>query len=169
MATRGKRKSEKHLALVRAEVTPASKLSEAASQAVRYTARQECDCRASGAFHAWRDKSLVPAFNDMISISNAWGIPPPGKRAVIEFVTATISVPVGEFARLRMYTSLGTAPSNLDLALTAQGRSGGLQVLTCTHNVRVYSDRTIDFNINRDNAQTPGYALVCVSGYLVDA
>jgi transposase len=88
---------------------------------------------------------------------------------VIELVTATINVPQGEFARLRMFTSLGSAPSNLDLTLTPQGQFGGQQILMCTHNVRVYSDSLIEFNVNRDNAQTSGNAFICISGYLVDA
>jgi hypothetical protein len=63
----------------------------------------------------------------------------------------------------------GTAASNLDFTLTPQGQVAGQQILIGTHNVRVYSDSLIEFNVNRDNAQTTGHAFVCISGYLVDA
>src|SRR5262245_40984473 len=136
---------------------------------VRHVMTNECDCRASSAFHAWREEPLPKSWNMSISFNPAWDIPPAGKRAVIELVTATIYVPQGEFARLRLFTSLGQAASNLDFTLTPQGQVGGQQILTCTHNVRVYSDSLIEFNVNRDNAQTTGSAFICISGYLVDA
>lgn len=87
---------------------------------------------------------------------------------MIELVTATISVPKGEWARLRMYTSLGTVPSNLDLVLTPQGHFNGRQILVATHTLHSYSDQIIEFNINRDNAETEGDAFICISGYLID-
>ena len=133
----------------------------------RHVPRRCRDCRVENAFHAWRDQHLTPSFNSLISFSN-WGIPPAGKRAVIELVTATISVPSGEWARLRMFTSLGFTPSNLDFVLTPQGQVSGHQVLVATHAVRVYSDQLIEFNLNRDNAQTEGNAFICISGYMID-
>lgn len=170
MPKKSKKNYESHKAIVRAETRPAPKQAEAVSRAVvRRKATGECDCRALSAFHAWRDEPLPPAFNVAIDFNPAWGIPPAGKRAVIELVTATIYVPSGEFARLRMYTSLGFAASNLDFTLTPQGQVGGQQILMCTHAVRVYSDSLIEFNVNRDNAQTTGSAFICISGYLVDA
>jgi hypothetical protein len=81
----------------------------------------------------------------------------------------TIVVPQGEFARLRLFTSLGFYASNLDFVLTPQGLVGGQQILECTHLVCVYSDSLIEFNVNRDNAQTTGNAFICISGYLIDA
>ena len=135
---------------------------------VREHVAQPCkECRVDNAFHAWRDQHLTPSFNWLIDFSN-WGIPPAGKRAVIELVTATISVPKGESARLRMYTSLGSTPSNLDFVLTPQGTVGGRDLFVATHSVRVYSDQLIEFNVNRDNAQTEGDAFICISGYLID-
>lgn len=128
----------------------------------------ECkECRVENAFHSWRSQKLTPSFNWNIDFTGTVNIPI-GKRAVIEFVTATVHVPNGERARLRMYTNLGFAPSNLDLVLTPQGQAGGRETLVATHTVRVYSDRSIHFNVNRDNAQTEGYALICISGYFVD-
>jgi hypothetical protein len=103
-----------------------------------------------------------------INFNQDWGIPASGKRAVIELVTATISVPQGERARLRLSTSLGTAASNLDFVLTPQGQVSDHDLLVATHMVRVYSDNLIEFNVNRDNAVTGGHALICISGYLVD-
>lgn len=147
---------------------PSQQADLAWSPAIRTHVAQRCtDCRVENAFHAWRNEHLIPAFNVFISFE-VWGIPPAGKRAVIEQVTATTSVPNGEWARLRMYTSLGTTPSNLDLVLTPQGQVGGRQMLVATHGVRVYSDRLIEFNVNRDNAQTEGDAFICISGYLID-
>jgi hypothetical protein len=168
MPTKSKKKSQSQKALVRAEVRPAQ--DEPASRAVvRRRVTLECDCRALGAFHAWREEPLPPSFNVIIDFNPAWGIPPSGKRAVIELRTATIHVPSGEFARLRMYTSLGSAASNLDLTLTPQGQVAGQQILMCTHAVRVYSDSLIEFDVNRDNPQTTGSAFICISGYLIDS
>jgi hypothetical protein len=129
-------------------------------------APQKCtECRVENAFHQWREHHLTPSFNRKIDFA---GVIPKGKRAVIELVTATISVPIGEWARLRMNTSLGSAASSLDLFLTPQGQVGSRQILVATHTLRVYSDSVIGFIVNRDNAQTEGDAFICISGYLVD-
>jgi hypothetical protein len=136
---------------------------------VRTTALAACDdCRAVNAFQAWHDQELTPSFNWEISFAD-YGIPPTGKRAVVELVTAQIIVPQGEWARLRMYTSLGTIPSNLDLFLTFQGNVSSQSIYVATHSIRAYSDGPISFDVNRDNAETGGYALICISGYLADA
>jgi hypothetical protein len=167
---KSKKNLERQEALVRGEVRRTASEAEAVVHAVvRRKATPDCDCRALSAFHAWRDEPLPPSWNVFVNFNPAWGIPPAGKIAVIELVTATILVPAGEFARLRMYTSLGSAASNLDLTLTSQGQVGGQRILVCTHAVRVYSDSMIDFDVNRDNPQTTGSALICISGYLVDA
>jgi hypothetical protein len=120
-----------------------------------------CDCRARNAYHEWHDVNLPASFNMAISFSI-----PVKTRMVVEFVTATVTVPAGEMARLRMYTGLGTSPSNLDLTLTPQGVVDGQQILVATHRARAYADSMLSFNVNRDNAITSGYALICVSGYL---
>ena len=134
--------------------------------AVRVTVPQTCDdCRAATAFQAWHSLDLTPSFNWLVSFAD-YGIPPAGKRAVIELVTAQIIVPAGEWARLRMYTSLGTQPSNLDLFLTFQGNVSGQAIYDATHSLRAYSDGPIEFDINRDNAETAGSALICISGYI---
>jgi hypothetical protein len=137
--------------------------------AVRTTAPGACDdCRAVSAFQAWHDLELTPSSNWEVSFAD-YGIPPAGKIAVIELVTAQIIVPEGEWARLSMFTSLGTQASNLDLFLTFQGNVSGQSIYDATHSIRAYSDGTIEFDINRDNAETSGYALICISGYLADA
>ncbi|MGA8658169.1 MAG: hypothetical protein WB586_18655 [Chthoniobacterales bacterium] len=64
-----------------------------------------CDCRARNAFHEWHDANLPPSFNVEIGFSI-----PAKSRMVVEFVTATVAVPAGEMARLRMFTGLGTSP-----------------------------------------------------------
>ena len=134
--------------------------------AVRTTAAGTCDdCRATTAFQAWHSLDLSPSFNWLVSFAD-WHIVPKGKRAVIELVTAQIIVPAGEWARLRMYTSLGTVPANLDLFLTFQGSVGGNSIYDATHSLRAYTDSDIEFDINRDNATTSGSALICISGYI---
>jgi hypothetical protein len=135
----------------------------------RHSEHKTCaDCRAFTAFHAWHDQKLTPSFNWSIDFTTNVNIPS-GKRAVIELVTATIIVPTGEKARLRLSTSLGTTPSNFDLSLTPQGTVAGEDVLMGTHTIRAYSDSLIGFDVNRDNAQTEGNAFICISGYLADA
>lgn len=126
------------------------------------------DCRAETAFQLWATQDLTPSFNSEIDFS-AYGIPPTGKRAVIELVTAQIVVPQGEWVRLRMYTSLvGSGTGNFDLFLTFQGSYGGQAIYVASHNIRAYTDGLLAFDVNRDNAQTTGSALIAVSGYLAD-
>ncbi len=106
----------------------------------------------------------TPSFNwfiDFTSVNIA-----AGKRAVIELVTATIRVPAGEWARLRMYTSLGFAPSNLDRTLKPQNAAGSGRILMATHSLPVYSDHDVSLSVNRDNASTSGNSFICISGYL---
>jgi len=124
------------------------------------------DCRATTAFQAWHSVEMTPSFNWMVDFGD-WNIVPKGKRAVIELVTAQIIVPSGEWTRLRMYTSLGTTPSNLDLFVTFQGNVSGNAIYVATHSLRAYTDNLIEFDINRDNAATSGSALICISGYVV--
>jgi hypothetical protein len=139
---------------------------EAPRPRLRTTVERGCeDCRAQTAFQAWEGTELEPAFNFGIDFAE-WQLIPPGKRAVIELVTAHIFVPEGEWARLRLYTSLGTVPSNLDLVVVPQSVVGGQQQFVATHSLRVYSDSLIAFNIGRDNDTTTGEAFVCISGYL---
>jgi hypothetical protein len=111
----------------------------------------------------WRDTNLTPSFNYEINFSL-----PSGKRLVVELVTATIEVPAGESVRLRMFTGIGMTAGNFDLVVVAQGLAGGQAIWTATHSLRTYADSLLAFNINRDNAMTPGSALVCVSGHIVD-
>jgi hypothetical protein len=134
--------------------------------AMRTTTAGACDdCRATTAFQAWHSVNMTPSLNTIVSFADR-KIVPKGKRANIELVTAQIIVPSGEWARLRMYTSLGTVPSNLDLFLTFQGNFSNNAIYTATHSLRAYTDNDIDFDINRDNATTSGSALICISGYI---
>jgi hypothetical protein len=141
-----------------------------ASVPVRASVSVGCDdCGARAAFTRCGGTDFVtPAFNDEIDLGGP-NFVPAGKRAVIELVTATISVPDGEWARLRMFTSLGQAAGNFDLALVHQGVLNGKAQLVATHTLRAYTDGLLSFNINRDNPETAGEAFVCVSGYLADA
>ena len=145
---------------------PGSQKSLAGSN-LRTETKGACDdCRATSAFQAWHSLEMTPSYNWEISFDD-WKIVPKGKRAVIELVTAQIIVPQGEWARLRMYTSLGTVPSNLDLFVTFQGNVSGNAIYEATHSLRAYTDHDIEFDINRDNATTSGSALICISGYIV--
>jgi hypothetical protein len=147
--------------------SPASRATLPGS-AVRATTAGTCDdYRATTAFQAWHSIDMTPSFNWEVSFAD-WKIVPKGKRAVVELVTAQIIVPSGEWARLRMYTSLGTVPSNFDLFLTFQGNVSGNAIYTATHPLRAYTDNEIDFDINRDNATTSGSALICISGYIAN-
>src|SRR6266542_5370465 len=122
---------------------------------------EPCDPCAANGFLQWHDAQLDPSFNVEISFQ-----PPPGLRLVIELVTATVEVPAGESARLRMFTGFSNGqPGNFDLALTLQGIVNGQAVYVATHSMRTYTDGFLSFNVNRDNAVTPGYALISVSGY----
>jgi hypothetical protein len=153
--------------LLREKAQPPGVVKSSASRSlVRTTVHQKCeDCRAITAYHAWHALELTPSFNWEVSFAD-YGIPPAGGRAVIELVTAQILVPEGEWARLRMYTSIGELPSNIDLFLTFQGNVTGQAVYVATHAIRAYSDGPIEFDINRDNGETSGQALICISGYL---
>ena len=145
---------------------PRGQAARTSGSMIRNTTQHCDDCRATSAFHAWHSVDMTPSFNWFVSFAD-YGIPPAGKHAVIELVTAQILVPQGEWARLRMFTSLGTLPSNIDLFMTFQGNVSGQSVYSATHSIRAYSDGPIDFDINRDNAITSGSALICISGYLV--
>jgi hypothetical protein len=151
---------------IRSSVQPPVKRGAPAPAKSRGKAKPTCDdCRATTAFHAWHNVDLQPAFNVTVSFAD-WNIAPKGKRAVIELVTAEAIVPSGEWIRLRMNTSLGSVPSNLDLVLTFQGNVGDKAVYVATHSLRAYTDNEIEFTINRDNANTTGSALICISGYI---
>jgi hypothetical protein len=164
MATRDKEKSS--AAPVRDTTQESASRGTLPRTAVRTATAGECeDCRATTAFQAWHDVELAPSFNTSVSFAD-WKIIPKGKRAVIELVTTQIVVPANEWARLRMYTSLGSVPSNLDLFLTFQGNVSGNAIYDATHSLRAYTDNEIDFDINRDNATTSGSALICISGYI---
>lgn len=166
MAKQDTQKSKSSATSVRSAVKTSSAEVIAPGAIVRTTAKGSCDdCRATTAFQAWHSVDLPPSFNMMVSFAD-WKIIPKGKRAVIELVTAQIIVPSGEWARLRMYTSLGSVPSNIDLFLTFQGNVGSNTIYVATHSLRAYSDNEIEFDINRDNATTTGTALICISGYI---
>ena len=121
------------------------------------------DWCALSAWHNWTDIHMRPAWNH----GGLGFLVPKGKILVVELVTATIVVPFGEAARLRMNTALGGRPSNLDLALTLQGTPNGIAIWVCTQSLRAYSDLMVDFSVNRDNPWTEGDAFVSVSGHLV--
>jgi hypothetical protein len=166
MAKQDKQKDKSNAAPVRSTVEASIAQEVVPRSMVRTTAKGSCDdCRATTAFQAWHSVNLQPSFNVTVSFAD-WKIVPKGKRAIIELVTAEIIVPSGEWARLRMYTSLGSVPSNIDLFLTFQGNVGSNAVYVGTHPLRAYTDNEIDFNINRDNGTTTGSALICISGYI---
>jgi hypothetical protein len=136
---------------------------ESAEIAAPKPSASPCDACAANAYLEWHDAQLKPAFNFQFNFT-----PPTGRRLVIELVTASIEVPAGESARLRMSTAVsGGQIGNFDLALVPQGISIGTAKHVATHAIRAYTDGLLTFNINRDNPTTAGYALISVSGYLV--
>ena len=170
-----KREAPLRASLARTDVKAAMRktvlLSKPAVKARR--SRRQCkDCKAETAFHAWHDIQLPASLNVFVDFSD-WGIPQTGTRVVIELVTAQVVVPHGDTVRLRMYTSLGSVPSNIDLVVTPQGGFTNLvdpthllDVFVATHAIRAYSDALIEFDINRSTDQGGGSALICISGYL---
>ena len=166
MAKKGKEKSA--AAPVRAATRMSARHATRSRSKVHTAKAKKCeDCRAATAFQAWHNVSLTPSFNVDINFAD-WKIIPKGKRAVIELVTAQITVPAGEWARLRMFTSLGSTLANIDLSLTFQGNLSGNAIYIATPALRAYSDNQIEFNINRDNGTTAGSALICISGYIAN-
>ncbi len=148
---------------VRVHVPPAQR--KKSVLLTRKTALRAKECQdwcALHGYHAWHEQHMTPSYNWMFDIPI-----PAGKLFVVELVTAQILVPAGESARLRMYTSLGPSPSNLDLFLTPQGVANGNAIYVATHALRAYSDGPVGFDVNRDNAVTEGDAFVCMSGHLV--
>jgi|ERR1700674_3320641 len=145
----------------------AARASSASVQAHVVQSREE-PAVADG-FHVGRNhQHLVPAFNLSIDFTDDVVVPA-GKRAVIEFMTATISVPDGEAVHLRMRTSLGSTAYDTDLCLATQGQTSGRQILVAADCGPVYSDYLLEFNIGRDNTQTEGDAFIAVSGYFANA
>jgi len=120
-----------------------------------------CDCRARNAFHQFRVKSLL----SNLSVALSFAIPA-NTRVVIETITARITVPAGEMARLRLVTVLGNTASNLDLTVMPQGVVGGKQILVATHPIRAYADSLLECVVTRDTQSNIGDATVCISGYL---
>ena len=166
MAKQGKQKSA--AAPVRGASRMSARRGTRSRAKVRTAKARKCeDCRAATAFQAWHSVSIASTLNTDLSFAD-WKIIPTGRRAVIELVTAQITVPANEWARLRMYTSLGGVSSNIDLYLAFQGNATGNAIFTATHSLRAYSDSQIEFNINRDNGTTAGSALICISGYIAD-
>ena len=117
---------------------------------------------ASNSFVEWQDETLPPSLNYEFNFTV-----PDGRQAVIELITATVIVPVGEWARLRLFTSIGTSPGNFDLTLKPQGAVDGQTIYVATHPLKVYTDSLLAINVNRDNATTSGYALISIGGYLL--
>jgi hypothetical protein len=137
--------------------------SKIAKIAVAKPKPESCDPCAADAFLQWHDAQLEPSFNVEIAFQ-----PPHGQRLVIELVTATVEVPAGESARLRMFTGFSNGQAgNFDLVLKAQGIVNGQSIYVATSSLRTYTDGFLAFNVNRDNAVTRGSALICVSGYVV--
>ena len=136
---------------------------------VRSPRAERCeDCRAGHAFHASMSVSYPPQTGGGLIDFVGWNLPPPGKIAVIELVTARI-ISDGESAGLRLFAALGNFNSNIDFVLTPQGQVNGQQIWVATHAVRICTDKMLTFNVYRAGTQTKGHALVCVSGYLADA
>ena len=153
----------------------ASRIHRTVRRPVPHPKSRDCDdCRAWTAFHVTTFGILGNALNTQFDVSSAVKIPK-GKRAVIELVTASISVPAKTWVALRMSTSLGFDASNIDLYLTPQGVESGQneplprtrESWVATHSLRAYTDQSITFDVARDYVAERGDVTICVSGYIV--
>lgn len=99
---------------------------------------------------------------------------PEGKRLVIEHVSVRATLPVGQKIRI----TLGTLVTAYDFVATTVGtfpffdsHSNPVEqdVLVASEQVRLYADRDVVFELDRNNAFGEGKAIMSISGYLVDA
>jgi hypothetical protein len=84
-----------------------------------------CDQCAADAFLQWADAQLGPAYNWEIAFN-----PPSGQRLVIEFVTATVEVPAGESARLRMFPGFSNGQARNFRVNRSADRGGNIGNIT---------------------------------------
>jgi hypothetical protein len=97
---------------------------------------------------------------------------PLGKRLVIEYVSMTASIPVGEVAELRVQTTAGGAGIVHYLPLTAPAvLFNGFGRVSTGQQLRLYVDPGDSVNLEaiRSDSAGDGFFRFSLSGYLVDA
>lgn len=93
---------------------------------------------------------------------------PKGKRLVIEFVTADITVPASQYVDLAIITRLGNASTGFRIKLDKVQNVNGSDIYVTSQPVKLYTDenRNIEMYINRYPFTGTGHATVMCSGHL---
>jgi hypothetical protein len=120
----------------------------------------------------------VGASNDVTRVYPCLvSVVPPGKRLVIEFVTARANLPQKQFPILLIHASgdmmgVGTLAANHQIALTVGPRNAGSRDdFAATHMVRIYAHPGTDLRIETTRAGSvsgEAFFVVTWTGYLVD-
>jgi hypothetical protein len=93
---------------------------------------------------------------------------PAGKRLVIEFVTADINVPTGQYVDLAIITRIGNASTGFRIQLDKVQNINGNDIYVTSQPVKLYTDenRNIEMYINRYPFTGTGHATVMCSGHI---
>jgi hypothetical protein len=93
---------------------------------------------------------------------------PAGKRLVIEFVTAEITVPAGQYVDCALIAKLGNASTGYRIKLDKIQNVNGTDIYVTSQPVTIYTDenRSVDMYINRFPFTGTGHAVVMCSGHL---
>lgn len=123
------------------------------------------DPTAFSAFVMWRSNPTSEAVGSIVDFAEELALAK-AERAVVEHVSARVSVPKGTHVRFRMFTSLGYSAGNIDLIAAYQGCIHGKDVHVVSHSMRAYTDRMLQVVCEADDAGASEDLLVCVSGYI---
>jgi len=95
---------------------------------------------------------------------------PAGKRLVIEFVTADISIPAGQYVDLAIIVRIGNASTGFRIKLDKIQNVNGSDIYITSQPVKLYTDenRNIEMYINRYPFTGTGHATVMCSGHIED-
>jgi hypothetical protein len=96
---------------------------------------------------------------------------PAGKRLVIEFMSAQVRIPTGQFVTGEFATTVGGLSAVHYLAMTPQGKFGGGDIFALSQPMEVSADPNTPVRIHmfRSDVTGQGFVQLSVSGYLVDA
>ncbi|MGB6686924.1 MAG: hypothetical protein WBE76_03690 [Terracidiphilus sp.] len=119
------------------------------------------------------------AFEELLSFSMNVGqaqaqsefTAPGGKRMVIEFVTAILTVPAGQSVAVTFFVRTGGIPNpgiRHALAVTPQGTFNGGEVYVCSRLVRLYPDpgTNVIFEVTRNSTSSVASGNISLTGYL---
>jgi hypothetical protein len=93
---------------------------------------------------------------------------PAGKRLVIEFITADIFVPSGQYVDCSLIARLGNASTGFRIKLDKIQNVNGSDVYVTSQPAALYTDenRSVEMYINRSPFTGTGHAVVMCSGHL---